>query len=205
QSGVGLAARRTCCRWDLSRMIAARWTGSALDFILLARRAIPSSSRRLLLLLLPVSGPGKRTVLSPCTTPAPRAQPPATRGTVRLVTHAHAMGRHRDCESLGSVCTHRLVLKGRDTSTGDPRCAARVHLCGTLAHPVQGVGGPSAFRAPRGRVCYMGCPEESFRFPIEFSTPRAPCAAHVVRWFRFEPAPGSVRRIGPGDRGLCSC
>src|SRR5690606_37841416 len=140
-----LAARRTCCRWCLSRMIAARWTGSALDFILLARRAMSSFSR-LLLLLLPVSGPGKRTEASPCTTPAPRAQPPATRGTVRLVTRAHAMGRHRDCQSLGSACTHRLVLNGRDTSTGDPRCAARVHLFGTLAHPVQGGGGP--FRVP---------------------------------------------------------
>src|SRR5690606_17705923 len=111
-----------------------------------------SFSRLLLLLLLPVSGPGKRTEASPCTTPAPRAQPPATRGTVRLVIRAHAMGRHRDCQSLGSACTHRLALNRRDTSTGGSRCAARVHLFGTLAHPVQGVGGPSAFRAPRGRV-----------------------------------------------------
>ena len=46
---------------------------------------------------------------------------------------------------------------------------------------------PSAFRAPRGRVCDMGCPEESFRFAIEFSTPRAPCAAHVSAGFDSTP------------------
>src|SRR5690606_27064442 len=138
----------------------------------------------------------------PCTTPAPRAQPPVTRGTVRLVTRAHAMGRHRDCQSLGSACTHRLALNRRDTSTGGSRCAARVHLFGTLAHPVQGVGGPSAFRAPRGRVCDMGCPEESFRFTIEFSTPRAPCAAHVSAGFDSTPYPWGVGGSAPAT-GAC--
>src|SRR5690606_20042970 len=133
QSGVGLAARPTCCRWYLSRMIAARWTGSALHFSLLTRRAIPSSSRRLLVLLLPVSGPAQSTGVSPFTTPAPRTQPPATRGTVRGVIRAHVMVRHRHCQSLGGVCTHRLVLDGPDTSPSDPRCAAREHLCGTIA------------------------------------------------------------------------
>lgn len=112
------------------------------------------------------------------------------------------MGRHRDCQSLGSACTHRLALNRRDTSTGGSRCAARVHLFGTLAHPVQGAGGPSAFRAPRGRVCDMGCPQESFRFTIEFSTPRAPYAAHVIRRFRFDPVPAEVSGDRPRRPGL---
>src|SRR5690606_40121204 len=85
--------------------------------IFLARRAIPSSSRRLLL-LLPVSGPGKRTEASPCTTPAPRAQPPATRGTVRLVTRAHAMRSEEHTSELQSrenlVC--RLLLEKKKTT-----------------------------------------------------------------------------------------
>src|SRR5690606_5020669 len=168
--------------------------GSALDFILLARRAIPSSSRRLLL-LLPVSGPGKRTGVSPCTTPAPRAQPPVTRGTVRRVTRAHAMGRHRGCQPLGSACTHRLALNRRDTSSGDPRCAARVHLCGTLAHPVQGVGGP--FRVPGPERWLVPCRAPGRVFPLHYRVINAACPLRgpCERRFRFDPAPGSVHPV----------
>ena len=48
----------------------------------------------------------------------------------------------------------------------------------------------------------MGCPEESFRFTIEFSTPRAPYAAHVVRRFRFDPVPVGVLEDRPRRPGL---
>src|SRR5690606_37820996 len=58
-------------------------------------------------------------------------------------------------------------------STGDPRCAARVHLCGTLAHPVQGGGGP--LRVPGPERWLVPCRAPGRVFPLHYRVLNAAC------------------------------